>query len=215
MSGRRRVFVSAAKILRELASLPPLKIDYITFSGAGEPTLAKNLGDMIKKVRRVRPEKIAVITNSSLMGRKDVRKDLMNADFVIAKLDASSQKGLELMNNPAKGVTYKGIINGIKRFRGDFGGKLALQVMFTAKNMGCASGIARAAAGIGPNEIQVNTPLRPCGEKPLPRKELDKIKRIIAGYAGPAVRVIGVYDGKKRKVRPFSSQETLRRRGKI
>lgn len=215
LSGRRRVFVTAGKILEELGSLPPSKIDYITFSGAGEPTLAKNLGEMIRKVRMARPERIAVITNSSLIGRKDVRKDLMYADFVIAKLDASSQEGLRLMNRPAKGVTYKNIINGIKEFRKKFNGKLALQVMFTAKNKEDAPGIARTAAWIRPDEIQVNTPLRPCGEKPLPKKELDEIKQIFARWSGKTARIIGVYDGKKRKVKPFSSRETLRRRGKI
>jgi len=64
---RQRNIRSFSKIIDELNFLPPLKIDYITFSGAGEPTLAKNLGEMIKAVRRVRKEKIAVLTNSSLM----------------------------------------------------------------------------------------------------------------------------------------------------
>jgi len=70
--------------------LPLLKIDYITFSGTGEPTLAANLGQMIKEVKKIRCEKIAVLTNSSLMHREDVQKDLACADLVVAKLDASS-----------------------------------------------------------------------------------------------------------------------------
>ncbi|MCK5584343.1 MAG: radical SAM protein, partial [Elusimicrobiales bacterium] len=92
LSSRREVFVKKSEILKEIKSLPKAKIDYITFSGMGEPTLAKNLGELIKAVKKVRPEKVAVLTNSSVLNRKDVRDELMEADFVIAKLDASNQK---------------------------------------------------------------------------------------------------------------------------
>lgn len=33
----------------------------------GEPTLAENLGQMIKAIKKIRNEKIAVLTNSSLL----------------------------------------------------------------------------------------------------------------------------------------------------
>ena len=38
------------EVIEEVKSLPPVDIDYITFSGRGEPTLAKNLGEMIAAV---------------------------------------------------------------------------------------------------------------------------------------------------------------------
>ncbi|MFH1338585.1 MAG: radical SAM protein, partial [Candidatus Omnitrophota bacterium] len=40
--------VKTSEIIKELKELPGLKIDYITFSGRGEPTLAKNLGQAIR-----------------------------------------------------------------------------------------------------------------------------------------------------------------------
>ncbi|MDD5655136.1 MAG: radical SAM protein, partial [Candidatus Omnitrophica bacterium] len=90
----RKRFIDTGEIIAELAGLPPLKIDYLTFSGAGEPTLAENLGEMIKAVKAIRPEPIAVITNGSLMTQADVRQELALADFVIAKLDAYSPESL-------------------------------------------------------------------------------------------------------------------------
>ena len=63
-STRREVFVPTEALIQELNSLPEVSIDYITFAGNGEPTLAKNLGGMIRAVKIIRREKIAVITNS-------------------------------------------------------------------------------------------------------------------------------------------------------
>ena len=104
LTDERKTFVPAAKIINELDSLPALKIDYITFSGTGEPTLAENLGQMIKAIKQIRREKIAVLTNSSLMYREDVQRDLFLADFVVAKLDAPSQTIFELVNRPIKTI---------------------------------------------------------------------------------------------------------------
>ena len=80
---QRREFVPTSEVLDEIRLLPNRRFNYITFSGRGEPTLAANLGRMIREVRRIRPEKIAVITNSSLMHLRDVEKDLLEADLVL------------------------------------------------------------------------------------------------------------------------------------
>ncbi len=215
LTGKRRIFVPAAKIIKELKSLPPLKIDYITFSGTGEPTLAKNLGQMIKAVKKIRNEKIAVLTNSSLMKRKDVRKDLLLADLVVAKLDAPSKKGLNAINKPIKAVRFENIIQGIKNFRKYYTGKLALQVMFISKNKKYVAAIARIAKEIRPDEIQINTPLRPCRVKPLLKKELNIIRHFFIRECGKIIKIVSVYDSKKKKIKPISTEETLRRRGKI
>ncbi len=36
----RSMFVPTVEIIKEIRKIPPLKIDYLTFSGRGEPTLA-------------------------------------------------------------------------------------------------------------------------------------------------------------------------------
>src|SRR3989338_1906861 len=83
----RKIFIPTNDILREVQILPYIPIDHLTLSGRGEPTLAKNLGAMILGLRETSDEKIAVITNSSLLHRDDVQADLLLADYVIAKLD--------------------------------------------------------------------------------------------------------------------------------
>lgn len=209
-SQKRKVFVPTAKITKELGSLPPVKIDYITFSGRGEPTLAGNLGRIIKAVRRARKEKIAVLTNSSLMDREDVGKDLSLADLVVCKLDASSQYVFKTVNVPMEGFNIETIIDAIKEFRNIYKGKLALQIMFIEDNRRYAGQIAGIAKYIGPDEVQLNTPLRTCGIRPLTKYEMETIKKSFN-----PLNVVSVYSAEKRYVKPISSSDTLRRRGKI
>ena len=210
LTDKREVFVKVSDIVEEFDSLPRLEIDYMTFSGTGEPTLAKNLGQMIKALRKIRSEKIAVFTNSSLMHRKDVQDDLFKADLVIAKLDAPVQNIFELVNQPARTVKIDVIIKAIKNFKSCYLGKLALQIMFMAQNKKYAKNIADITREIKPDEVQLNTPLRPCRIKPLTETEMNTIEEYFSG-----LNVTSVYKAEKRRVNPISSKDTLKRRGKI
>ena len=210
LTDKRDVFVKVSDIVEEIDSLPPLEIDYMTFSGRGEPTLAKNLGQMIKALKKMRNDKIAVLTNSSLMHRKDVQEDLFAADFIIAKLDASTQSIFELVNQPISTVKIDTIIKAIKDFKSCYLGKLALQIMFMAENKKYAKEIAEIAREVKPDEVQLNTPLRPCKVIPLAKSEMDIIKEYFIG-----LNVVSVYDAVKKTVKPISSEDTLKRRGKV
>ncbi len=210
LTDERKMFIPVAEIIRELNLLPPLNIDYITFSGRGEPTLAQNLGQMIKAVKKARKEKIAVLTNSSLLYREDVQQDLLLADFVVAKLDASSQEVFEAVNKPIETIEFSEVLKGIKDFRNIYKGKLALQIMFIEENKNSAEDIAQIAGEINPDEVQINTPLRPCRVKPLPKEEIDNIESYFRG-----LNVISVYKSERKEVDPISDKDTLRRRGKI
>ena len=205
----RKIFVPTDEVIQEIKSLPPVPIDYITFSGKGEPTLAQNLGQVISIIRTIRNEKIAVLTNSSLLGRQDVREDLSKADFVIAKSDACSQKSFEAINKPMPSIKFDAIVKNIKKFRNEYSGKLALQIMFIEKNKDEAEELACIAAEIAPDEVQINTPLRPCKIKPLSKEEINII--LGAGWKNP----VCVYDAPcKKEVSPINCEDTVKRRGK-
>lgn len=206
---KREIFIPTEKLIEEIKSLPPIKIDYITFSGRGEPTLAKNLGEMIKEIKKIKKERIAVITNSSLIDRKDVQKDLSLADFVMLKLDVPIETLFTKINRPMQDIEFSKILKGIKEFKSIYKGKVGLQIMFIDENKDYAKDLARLAREINPDEVQINTPLRPCKVRPLSRKELDIIKRFFEG-----MRVLSVYEGEKKIVETFSKTGTLKRRGK-
>jgi len=213
-SEKREVFIPTEALIHELRSLPEVAIDYITFAGNGEPTLAKNLGEMIRAVRMVRKEKIAVITNASLINRKDVVDDLLLADLVEAKLDASSAESFKAVNRPMPEILWEDVMEGLKAFRKVYRGHLTLQIMFVASNKACAAAIATLAHQIGPDEIEINTPLRVCAVKPLSIEEMEEITAIFREICGDKIKIRSVYEEKREKSKPFSKDSTERRRGK-
>lgn len=210
LTDERKAFVPTEKIIEELDSLPSLDIDYITFSGRGEPALAKNIGRMIRAIKEIRKDKIAVITNSSLLTDKQVCDDLLAADFIIAKLDACCQDEFERINRPVKAITFDKVVKAIKNFKNIYKGKLALQIMFINDNKLSVSKIAAIAREINPDQVQINTPLRPCSVKPLTKEEIAGIENHFEG-----LKVITVYNSRKKEVKPVSDEATLKRRGKI
>ncbi len=97
LSDERRNFISTFDLVKEVNTLPAIEIDYITFSGTGEPTLAKNLGEMINAVKQIRKERIAILTNSSLLDKLDVQRIMI--DFIMERLICFKYNLDEMYNN--------------------------------------------------------------------------------------------------------------------
>ena len=204
----RRQFVSLDELAAELESVKDIPADYATFSGVGEPTLASNLGEAIELARSVLRLPVAVLTNSSLMTREDVRNEISLADMVVAKLDAPDEELFHQVNRPAGGQALGQIIQAISLFREKYRGKLALQMMFIEANKDHAGEMANVAEQLSPDEVQLNTPLRPCAVRPLPPEDISLIKREFSGLNN----VVTVYEAPKPEVVPLDRKETLRRR---
>jgi wyosine [tRNA(Phe)-imidazoG37] synthetase (radical SAM superfamily) len=204
----RREFVTLAELAKELEKAKGVPADYATFSGIGEPTLASNLGKAIETVKSTLGLPVAVLTNSSFMPREDVRQELALADVVVAKVDAPDEERFQAINRPFGRNTLDEILQGIRRFRSEYRGKLALQMMFVEANRDCAPEMAGIARELSPDEVQVNTPLRPCAVKPLSPEEIANIRDKFSGLE----RVVTVYEVVTPEVAPLSLDETLRRR---
>jgi wyosine [tRNA(Phe)-imidazoG37] synthetase (radical SAM superfamily) len=91
LTGRKK-FIAIPELACELRLVRGVAADYATFSGVGEPTLAINLGEAIEIAKSVLGLPVAVLTNSSLMPREDVRSELARADVVVAKLDVPNEE---------------------------------------------------------------------------------------------------------------------------
>lgn len=201
-------FVSLRRLNGEIQGLAGAEADYATFSGMGEPTLASNLGEAIDLVRAGLALPMAVLTNSSLLFRQDVRERLARADVVVAKLDAPNEDVFQLVNRPTCGLRFELVLDGIRQFRHAYQGKLALQMMFVDANAGYAEAMAELARGIQPDEVQINTPLRPSKARPLSAEVIAGIRATFRGLP----KVLTVYQAPPHKVRPLDPIETLRRR---
>lgn len=203
----RRIYVPTKEIVDELERIPKYFADYLTFSGRGEPTLALNLGEMIREIKHFRREKVAVITNATLMADYDVQKDLMGADFVLAKLDASDQESFANVDGNGD-LDFNEIVEAIGEFREKFKGKLALQVMLINENIDNVADLARLARKIDPDEVQLNTALRPCAVRPLERVEMEWAKKFFGDMP-----VVSPWDAPVQAYSPIDAQATVKRHG--
>jgi len=206
----RKEFVSLSRLAEELGKVKRIAADYATFSGVGEPTLAANLGEAIELARSTLMLPVAVLTNSSLMSRQDVRSDLNLADVVVAKLDAPDEELFHQVNRPYAKYTLGDILRAIGLFRKGYRGILALQLMFIDVNKHCAKEMATIVKQLSPDEVQINTPLRPCAVPPLIPESIDTISREFFGLKN----VLTVYAAPIPEVTPLDWQETLQRRPK-
>jgi len=208
LTSKRDVFVQENRVKEEVKNALEQTIpDVITFSGMGEPTLAKNMDEIIRIVRELTDLPLAILTNSSLLYDKTVQKTLRNLDIIVAKLDAPNQELFQKISRPAEGITFEKTLRGIKELRKDFRGKFALQIMFMKENKDYAHEIAELAREIQPDEVQINTPLRPCNVKPLSKEELDKIEKEFTG-----LNTISVYNSPKPMTDPLDKLELIKRR---
>ncbi len=200
---QRSKYFSSDKILAQIKNeiSSGQKVDYITFSGSGEPTLNTLLGKLIREIKKFTTIPVAVLTNGTLFSRKDVRKDLMPADLVVPSLDAASQDIFEKINRPCTPLKIEKIIEGLILFRQEFKGWLWLEIMLV-KGMNDSPGhiqkLKEAVSRIKPDKVQLNTVVRPPAEKfaqPLSPEEMKKIRKsfgkkceIIAEFDKEALR---------------------------
>ncbi|MFE3845356.1 radical SAM protein [Thermoplasmatota archaeon] len=207
---QRNNFVSIKEMESEIVkALKVTTPDVITFSGTGEPTLAKNMDLAIKTIRKISNIPLAVLTNSTLMNREDVRNALSKLNIVVAKLDAPNEEIFQRINQPADNITFNETIDGVKKFKKIFTGKLALQIMFIYDNMNCVDEMVQLIKNIDPDEVQINTPLRICPVKPLTEKQL----RIIENkFKIKGLNTISVYTSKKPKTTTLDKMELIKRR---
>lgn len=204
----RKEFITLEKLREDLKAIKGVKADVITFSGTGEPTLAKNLEEMMSLVRTEASLPIAILTNSSCLSFEEVRKTLCKADVVVAKLDAPNEEVFQKINRPCKGMHFKEYLEGMKTFREEYYGKFALQIMFVEENKAYAAQLAELAKDLKPSEAQVNTPLRPSPVKALSREEIGVVKKAFSDLGS----VKCVYDETKPAVEPIDLEEVRKRK---
>jgi len=182
---RRKEYLSSSEILSQIKKKlsSGQRIDFITFSGSGEPTLNKILEKLIREIRKITSIPVAVLTNSTLLARKSVRNALMDADLIVPSLDAASQEIFVKVNRPHSSLKLEEIIEGLRKFRQEFKGSIWLEIMLVKGVNDSPPHIRKlkdAIAKIKPDKIQLNTVVRPPAERyarPLDLKDLEKIKK--------------------------------------
>ncbi|MBD3241228.1 MAG: radical SAM protein [Chitinivibrionales bacterium] len=166
LTAEREEYVAPAAILDELTrwlagNQTP---DYVTVTGAGEPTLHSGLGEIIRGIKRISGAPVAVLTNGSLLYRTDVQDDLLEADLVVPSLDAGTDEELQRVNRPAAALSLNRLYDGLRVFRQRFHGQLWLEVLLVGGITDSDESVRRIAAMVAevkPDRVQLNTVVRP------------------------------------------------------
>lgn len=134
-TSQRKEYIKVDEILGEIKNWfsdnsPRTKeLNYITFSGAGEPTLNTNIGRLITGIKEITDTPIAILTNSSHLSDPQVRKAISGVSLIVPSLDAVTQDIFEKIDNPQAGVKISDIIDGLVALRKEFRGQIWLEIM--------------------------------------------------------------------------------------
>ncbi len=167
---RRRVFFDPMAVLGQVrrAVASGARIDHITFSGSGEPTLNRSLGEIIRGIKKMTDIPVVVLTNGTLLHRRDVRRDLREADVVVPNLDAATPGLFSRVNRPDKALRLDRMLEGLSALRREFKGEIWLEVMLVAgvnDSPAHVRKLRKITDAIGADKVQLNTVVRPPAER--------------------------------------------------
>ena len=184
LTTERAEYVPYNEVIQELGRFLGNKpaLDYITFSGSGEPTLNSRIGDILRFIKQNYPDiPVAVLTNGTLLNNKQVREEILDADLVLPSLDVASDLSFRKINRPFHSLNIEDYINGLIEFRKEYKGEIWLEVLIIP---GYNNGkqdlelLKEAFIKIQPDSIQLNTLDRPGvipGLKAADKEELEQI----------------------------------------
>ncbi|MDR0330561.1 MAG: radical SAM protein [Chitinispirillales bacterium] len=198
LTTERREYINTDAVIAEIdgylsgCAAPP---DYVTFGGSGEPTLHSGLGKIIARLKEQRPsQKLALLTNSTLLADSALRKEILPCDLILPSLDAVSDDVFRKINAPAAGIDCEGIIKGLMALAAEYRGQMWLEVFIAPGINDAESEIAlfkETIAKINPTRVQLNSLDRPgtCGTLGVAtRASLESIARRLAPLA---VEIVG------------------------
>ena len=195
----REEFFPVEEITAELDSFlsNQPQLDYITFSGAGEPTLNSSLGQIVAYIKSKYPAyKLALLTNGVLFNDPQVRSEALPCDIVLPSLDAATQAIFEKINRPLAGLKVEDLIRSLSQFRYEYQGKIWLEVFLIPDlNDSPAELLALRTAikQINPDLVQLNCLDRPGTEAwvhPVPTNALKQIRQYFSEGLDLPVEVI-------------------------
>ena len=161
----QQLYNELSEKLDQLKSLGE-KVDYITFVADGEPQLDINLGREIELFSSF-GIKTAVICNASLIWDENVRDELSRADWVSLKVDSVDENVWEKIDRPHGGLKLSHILDGIKKFKEQYGGVLVTETMLVGgvnDSYACIESTAQFLSSIKPYRAYLLVPSRPPAE---------------------------------------------------
>lgn len=190
------------------------RLDHVTLSGSGEPTLHEEIGPLIGDIKAMTKIPVAVITNGTRLASPAVRKALCLADVVLPSLDAAERRVFNRITRPPGGLDVEEVIGGLLAFRREFPGRFWLEIMLVKGVNDTPEQLSRLRAAVDriqPDLVHLNTVVRPPAAdwaRPVSPGKMGEI----AAYLGPRCEVIAEYPGGLAPVGPRTGTDPTRRR---
>lgn len=175
----------------------PQHIDYITFSGNGEPCLHPEFDKMVEVALQIRNKyvpqaKLAILSNSTCLDREGVLAGLRKLDLRIMKLDCGTEKAFRKINRPSTGIQFEKVVENIGELD-----DIILQSVFVEGRVnnteeGEVEKWMERLSYIKPEEVQIYSIDRPSADEGLAlvtKDELNQIARKAQGTCGILVKV--------------------------
>jgi len=166
--------------------------DYLTFSGSGEPTLQARLPDIMALAHEQSKLPIALLTNGALLWTEHGRAAALQADVLMPSLDAAVPETFRRINRPCEGLDLGRVVEGLVETVAECPGETWLEVMLVEGINDSdeeLTAIAEAAARIDPEQIQINTVVRPVPGGGVERVDDERLKHACE-ILGPKATVI-------------------------
>ncbi|KPL03253.1 MAG: hypothetical protein AMJ90_03460 [candidate division Zixibacteria bacterium SM23_73_2] len=173
------------------------RVDYITFSGNGEPSLHPEFDKIVIEVKKLRDKylpqaKVAILSNSSSLNLPEVKKALRKLDVRIMKLDCGTSELFRKMSQPAPKITYQDVVENLRDLKSVIvqsvfvGGDITNTVIDEVEEW------AEKIRYILPEKVQIYSLDRPSAYKNLAKvdhKILSKIAELAQNASGVKIEV--------------------------
>lgn len=186
-----------AEVDRVLGEGPHL--DFVTFSGSGEPTLSSALGRVIQHLQQNFPKyPLALLTNGTLLWQPEVRREVAPVQLVKVSIDAVSEGAFLRVNRPHPDLPLSRMLDGIRTFAAEFRGRFWIEVFLVPganDDPSHLAELARFVATLRAEKVQLNSVDRPTAEpwvNPLPPERLAQVlavfhsEGVVAEFVGRA-----------------------------
>jgi len=181
---KRKEYVPLKQVkaeLKDFLTRDP-RTDFITFSGAGEPTLHSGFGELVRFIKTAFPQhKLALLTNGTLFYSSEVRDEAVDLDLVKISLDAVYENNFKSINRPHPQLKSSHIIDGLIALRKKFTKQFWIEVFLVPGYNDSEielKELKKVLSVLAPDRVQLNTLDRPGTEswvKPADKKALTDI----------------------------------------
>ncbi len=123
--------ITVDKIITELKTHLNSKIDVITLTANGEPTLYPQMSELIDAIDKVKGKtETLILTNSATLVDPNVYKALLKLDQVKLSLDAISPDVFRKIDRPHESIKVEDIVDRVIAFSKEYTGKLFIEILF-------------------------------------------------------------------------------------